>query len=152
MEEHTGKDVEDFHDALIECGEEEDWEKWAEEEKNKNNRIQLKGYREFMCFLHDDCVFKTDAIMETIAESDRIEFLGYVDGELSVKNNELKITVEVPDKVGFGGREKCKITCDWQYADNYAVHQRCEFEDSYYGWIIIPCWNFKRFYCLYYTC
>lgn len=128
------------------------WEEYIEKEIAEDNKKQLKGYKEFLEFLHEEGVAKKDCILEAINGCDRIDFIGYVDGELSVKNNELKITVEVPDRWGFNGKETCKITCDWQHSDNYGVHQRCEFEDSYYGWMIFPCWNFKRFYCVYYTC
>lgn len=128
------------------------WEEYIEKETAKYNKQQLDGYKEFLNFLNEEEVAKKDKIIETIIGCDRVDFIGYVDGELSVKNNELKITVEVPDRFGFNGKKTAKIECDWQHSDNYGVHQRCEFEDSYYGWMIFPCWNFKRFYCVYYTC
>ena len=128
------------------------WQEYLEKESAKYNQEQLHGYKEFLNFLIEEEVAKKEKIIEAIIVCDRIEFIGYVDGELSVKNNELKITVEVPDRCGFNGKETAKIECDWQHSDNYGVHKRCDFEDSYYGWMIFPCWNFKRFYCVYYTC
>lgn len=123
-----------------------------EKETAKYNQEQLNGYKEFLKFLFEEEVAKKEKILEAINDCDRVEFIGYVDGELSVKNNELKITVEVPDRCGFNGKKTAKIECDWQHSDNYGVHQHCDFEDSYYGWMIFPCWNFKRFYCIYYNC
>lgn len=128
------------------------WQEYIEKETAKYNQEQLNGYKEFLKFLFEEEVAKKEKILEAINDCDRVEFIGYVDGELSVKNNELKITVEVPDRCGFNGKKTTKIECDWQHSDNCGIHQRCEFEDSYYGWMIFPCWNFKRFYCVYYTC
>lgn len=128
------------------------WQEYIEKETAKYNQEQLNGYKKFLKFLFEEEVAKKNRILEAINDCDRVEFIGYVDGELSVKKNELKITVEVPDRCGFNGKETAKIECDWQHSDNYGVHQRCDFEDSYYGWMIFPCWNFKRFYCVYYTC
>lgn len=128
------------------------WEEDIEKETAEYNKKQLDGYKDFLNFLNEEEVAKKGNIIETITGCDRVDFIGYVDGELSVKNNELKITIEVPDRCGYNGKKTAKIECDWQHADNYGVHQRCDFEDSYYGWMIFPCWNFKRFYCVYYTC
>lgn len=141
-----------INNALFEDLDNERWEKWAREEEAKYNQQMICGYKEFLDFLAEEEVANTRKILQAINDCDRVEFIGYVDGELSVKNNELKITVEVPDRCGFNGKETAKIECDWQHSDNYGVHQRCDFEDSYYGWMIFPCWDFKRFYCVYYTC
>lgn len=115
-------------------------------------REQTKGYKEFLNFLCEECSGNEGRIIEAIATSDTIEFIGYIDGELSVVDNELKITVEVPDRCGFNGKETSKIICDWQHGDNYGVYQHSIYEDSYNGYMVFPCLNFKRFYCVYYTC
>lgn len=131
---------------------EPNWPRDYEKDMLEHYKEQCNGYKEFIKFLVDDCAGKTDGILEAIDDCASIDFLGYVDGELSVKNNELKITVEVPDSFAFNGRETRKIVCDWQHADNYGVCQHCHFEDEFYGWMIFPCYSFKRFYCVYYTC
>lgn len=131
--------------------EDDGWSKEILSECLKHANNQVKGYKAFLEYLHDECIGDKNQIIEAVAEARLVDFIGYVDGELSVEKNELYVTVEVPDRCGFNGKETCKIKCNWQASSNYAVHQRCEFEDSYYGWLLFPTYNFKKWYCVYYS-
>lgn len=121
-------------------------------ESLEHYREQAEGYKKIFNFLTEECVYNKDRIIEVIGDCETIKVFGIVKGEWVVKDNELYVVAEVPDTVGFNGNEKVKLTHKWQSTDNYAVYQRTEFEDSYYGYLLIPAYNNKEFLCVYYYC
>lgn len=129
-----------------------DSDDYVDKEMLDHYREQAEGYKKIFNFLIDECVYNKDKIIESIGGCDWIKVFGTVKGEWVVKDNKLYVVADVPDTVGFNGNEKVKLTHEWYHTDNYAVWQRTEFEDSYYGYLLIPAYNNKEFLCIYYHC
>lgn len=127
---------------------------WPDMEKEllEYYKEQCEGYKTFLTFLIDECVYSKDRIIEAVNDSEWFKVFGKVKGEWVTEKNELYVVAEVPDSYGYNGNEKVKIKAKWQHSDNYAVWQRCEFEDSYRGYLLIPAYNMKDFLCVYYNC
>lgn len=134
-------------DIIEEVFDSPDWPELLEHYKE-----QCEGYKTLLTFLIDECVYNKDKIIEAINDSEWFKVFGKVKGEWEVNNGKLFVVAEVPDSYGYNGNEKVKIKAKWQHTDNYAVWQRCEFEDSYRGYLLIPAYNMKDFLCVYYNC
>lgn len=119
-------------------------------EEIKYLRKELKDYKEVLNFIVNSLDGNPTRIIETIAEQDYFEIIGEVEGRPVAKGNELFIEAEVPD-LTFR-EKKTKYLFDWQHYDNYAVYQRTEFEDSYYGYMLFPSHFPTKFLCVFYRC
>ena len=122
----------------------------ARNEEIKYLRKELKDYKEVLFFLVNSLDGNPTRIIEAIAEQDYFEIIGEVEGKPVTKSNELFIEAEVPDLTWR--EKKTKYLFDWQHFDNYAVYQRTEFEDSYYGYMLFPSRFPTKFLCVFYRC
>ena len=140
------KEMDDFF------GEEDSWDN----PKVKDQYIealekQVKGYKEFLEYLYDNCNGNVKEYVELVAETDHVDFIGYVDAKYEIdRNGKPSVVAEVPN-FWYGKEEKVKLHFEWQSSHHY-IHQRADFEDSYYGFMLFPTYKANKFYCVYYTC
>ena len=118
-------------------------------EEIKYLRDKLNDYTEILRYLSDEIIGDIRPIIESISELDEFSIIGDVEGKFVVKNNMLYIEAEVPDLLN--SEKKRNYLFEWQHNSNYAVYQVTEFEDSYYGYMLYPCYG-NKFVCVYYRC
>ena len=122
------------------------------DEQHESDRLFLEEYKsrcefyvELIKYLYEECAGDKNQIIEAVSTNEKNEFIGYVETEKEIDNNgNLIFKFKVEDMV---------YRAYWQQDDNYAVCQWTGYEpDDYYGYMLFPTYNFKKFFCIYYKC
>lgn len=109
-------------------------------------RSERKFYKEFIDYLYDRAIGDKAQIIEAVSNNMHNGFVGYVKVEKSLDSQQ-HLILEFEPESGAG-----KYRAEWQPSDNYACWQRCEFEDSYNGYLLFPTYNDKEYFCMWYSC
>lgn len=101
-------------------------------------------WKEFVNYLQKYAIGDTKTLLETVQENTKNEFIGYVNVNRKLNDSkELVLEFEQDGHV---------YEAVWQENDNYACWQNCEFEDSYYGYLLFPTYKRDVYFCLWYNC
>lgn len=114
----------------------------------------LGVYKEVIRFLSEQNItFDIMALCEMICSDniDTLYSLGYVNVNHVVKDNKLHFRISKKD---LEENDKLEDVL-FQYQDGMGIYQRCQWEDSYYGYLLLPLGTglrMDRFLCVYFTC
>lgn len=123
---------------------------WKDEE-HEQDKLFLEEYKSrcdfygaFIEYLANECVGSKERIIEAVAEQRNV-YVGYVETEKEIKpNGDLVFKFNIDD---------ITYKATWQENDNYAVCQWTGYEpDDYHGYLLLPTFGFKKFFCIYYDC
>jgi len=109
---------------------------------NKDLNTKLKAYKEFVNYLADKAVGEKDTIIEVVNGSESIKFCGYIEIEEIINKKEVYFKFLYNDKT---------YMAQWQPNDNYAVYQRDDGCDCYYGFLLFPTYDNKKYFLMEYT-
>ena len=104
---------------------------------------ELNTYREFIKYLADEAIGKTDFIIETVIESETICFCGYIEVEKIIKGKDIILKFIYNDKT---------FEATWQPYDNYGVYQIDEGFDCYDGFMLFPTYDNNKYFLMGFTC
>jgi hypothetical protein len=103
----------------------------------------LEFYKEFVKWMTNESIGDIRKNLEAIIDNQNMSFKGYVEVDKYIKGNNIYLSFYLDDK---------EYNAIWQPVDNYAVIQWTTFEDDYYGYMLFPTSNDKRYFCMYYEC
>lgn len=114
----------------------------------------LGVYKEVIRFLSEHKItFDIMALCEMICSDniDSLYSLGYVNVNHVIKDNKLHFRISSKD---LEENDKLEDVL-FDYQDGMGIYQRTQWEDSYYGYLLLPLdtgLRMDRFFCVYFTC
>lgn len=131
------------------------------DEDKENNFIytstekdMLGVYKEVIRFLSDHQLSFNLMELCEIINPDNVDYicnLGYVNVNHVIKDNKLYFRIS---KKNLEENDKLKDVL-FKYQDGFGVYQKCDFEDDYHGYLLLPLDNgfqMNRFLCVYFSC
>ena len=105
---------------------------------------RLNTYQEFIDYLDNKALGKTEYIIESFNNCTYVDFKGYKKVTKEVKDNDIYLIFQI-------GESNFKAV--WQAGDNYAVWQTCGVcGDDYSGYLLFPTHKDDEYFCLWYKC
>lgn len=120
------------------------FERSLEKTMKDDYQNELYTYKEFIRYLNERAIGDTQYIIEAIHNNYYNNFKGYLKANKVIKDNKILLEFEV---------NECKLTANWQPADNYGVWQKCGYNgDDYSGYLLFPTYEENEYFCLEYQC
>ena len=115
-------------------------------EKDLDDEVEdrLRTLQEFINYLADKAIGKTENIIEEFNNCTYVSFEGYKKVTKELKDNNLYLIFQIVET---------HFKAKWQASDNYAVWQTCGYNgDDYSGYMLFPTHTTDEYFCVNYHC